>query len=93
MLQTVQRCFRLSKQHQHCSTACRLPCACLLQYSVGSQNVQELLEHLDSRKPARALVLTSQDRTDLVLSLLAAHSTSGGPHIAGMLLTAGRTPG
>ena len=68
-------------------------CACLLQYSVGSQNVQELLEHLDGRQPARALVLTSQDRTDLVLSLLAAHGTSGGPHIAGMLLTAGRTPG
>eukprot|EP00891_Asterochloris_glomerata_P000462 jgi/Astpho2/462/Aster-03507 len=82
MLHTVQACSAVSKHAPDCP-----------EYSVGSQNVQELLEHLDGRQPARALVLTSQDRTDLVLSLLAAHGTSGGPHIAGMLLTAGRTPG
>ncbi|KAL6745739.1 phosphate acetyl/butaryl transferase-domain-containing protein [Haematococcus lacustris] len=63
---------------------------------IGSQRVEELLEMLEARDSGSTppLVVTSLDRTDLVLALLAAQVSVQGPTVAGVLLTqAGATVG
>mmetsp|Transcript_19762 Transcript_19762/g.42933 ORF Transcript_19762/g.42933 Transcript_19762/m.42933 type:complete len:768 (-) Transcript_19762:957-3260(-) len=54
---------------------------------VASQRVEELLEILDERRDEHPLVVTSMDRLDIVLGLLAAHVSVQGPSVAGVLLT------
>ncbi|PNW69941.1 hypothetical protein CHLRE_17g699000v5 [Chlamydomonas reinhardtii] len=54
---------------------------------VGSQRLEELLETLVERPMGRPLVVTSADRLDIVLGLLAAQLSVRGPSVAGVLLT------
>ncbi|KAK9820016.1 hypothetical protein WJX72_005170 [[Myrmecia] bisecta] len=59
--------------------------------AAASQRVDQLLQALDKLQQdqpsnMRPLVVTSRDRTDLLLCTLSAHFM-GGPHIAGLLLT------
>ncbi|KAG2450893.1 hypothetical protein HYH02_004725 [Chlamydomonas schloesseri] len=54
---------------------------------VGSQRLEELLEILTERPTGRPLVVTSADRLDIVLGLLAAQLSVRGPSVAGVLLT------
>mmetsp|Transcript_620 Transcript_620/g.1655 ORF Transcript_620/g.1655 Transcript_620/m.1655 type:complete len:832 (-) Transcript_620:1455-3950(-) len=57
----------------------------------ASQRVEELLEMLDANPNSRPLIVTSQDRLDIVLGLLAAQLSVKGPAVAGVVLTrAGR---
>ena len=53
---------------------------------VASEGINELLDHLH-KMDARPLVITSRDRTDVLWTLLTAHSNPVGPRIAGVLLT------
>ncbi|KAL3132395.1 hypothetical protein ABBQ32_008961 [Trebouxia sp. C0010 RCD-2024] len=53
---------------------------------VASEGINELLNHLHSMD-ARPLVITSRDRTDVLWTLLTAHSNPVGPRVAGILLT------
>eukprot|EP00198_Chlamydomonas_reinhardtii_P002451 XP_001691787.1 phosphate acetyltransferase [Chlamydomonas reinhardtii] len=57
------------------------------QVVVGSQRLEELLETLVERPMGRPLVVTSADRLDIVLGLLAAQLSVRGPSVAGVLLT------
>ncbi|KAG2494209.1 hypothetical protein HYH03_007567 [Edaphochlamys debaryana] len=54
---------------------------------VASQRLEELLEMLGERPGGRPLVVTSADRLDIVLGLLASHLSVRGPDVAGILLT------
>ncbi|EFJ49262.1 phosphate acetyltransferase [Volvox carteri f. nagariensis] len=54
---------------------------------VASQRLEELLEVLGERPGGRPLVVTSADRLDIVLGLLAAQLSVKGPGVAGVLLT------
>ncbi|GIL76328.1 hypothetical protein Vretimale_5892 [Volvox reticuliferus] len=54
---------------------------------VASQRLEELLEVLGERPGGRPLVVTSADRLDIVLGLLAAQLSVQGPGVAGVLLT------
>ncbi|GIL65714.1 hypothetical protein Vafri_19393 [Volvox africanus] len=54
---------------------------------VGCQRLEELLEILGERPGGRPLVITSADRLDIVLGLLAAQLSVTGPGVAGVLLT------
>ncbi|KAG2432638.1 hypothetical protein HXX76_008978 [Chlamydomonas incerta] len=54
---------------------------------VASQRLEELLEILAERPMGRPLVVTSADRLDIVLGLLAAQLSVSGPGVAGILLT------
>ncbi|EFJ50359.1 phosphate acetyltransferase [Volvox carteri f. nagariensis] len=54
---------------------------------VGCQRLEELLEILGERPGGRPLVITSADRLDIVLGLLAAQLSVSGPGVAGVLLT------
>lgn len=56
------------------------------QVLVASEGINELLGHLE-QMDARPLVITSRDRTDVLWTLLTAHSNPLGPRIAGILLT------
>lgn len=63
---------------------------------VASQRLEELLEALEALPPGkRPLVVTTVDRLDLVLGLLAAHVSVSAPPIAGIMLcpTAGGLSG
>ncbi|KXZ42484.1 hypothetical protein GPECTOR_142g705 [Gonium pectorale] len=51
---------------------------------VGSQRLEELLEILGERPGGRPLVVTSADRLDIVLGLLAAQLSVRGPSVAGV---------
>jgi BioD-like phosphotransacetylase family protein len=54
---------------------------------VASQRLEELLEALEALPPGRRpLVVTTVDRLDLVLGLLAAHVSASGPTVAGIML-------
>lgn len=53
---------------------------------VASEGVKELLDQLNSMD-ARPLVITSRDRSDVLWTLLTAHSNPVGPRVAGILLT------
>ena len=53
---------------------------------VASEGINELLDHLH-KMDARPLVITSRDRTDVLWTLLTAHSNPVGPRVAGILLT------
>jgi len=54
---------------------------------VASQRLEELLEALEAMPPGRRpLVVTTADRLDLVLGLLAAHVSACSPPIAGIVL-------
>lgn len=53
---------------------------------VASEGINELLDHLQ-KMDARPLVITSRDRTDVLWTLLTAHSNPVGPRVAGILLT------
>ena len=53
---------------------------------VASEGIDELLDRLHSMD-ARPLVITSRDRTDILWTLLTAHSNPVGPRVAGILLT------
>lgn len=53
---------------------------------VASEGINELLDHLNNMH-ARPLVITSRDRTDVLWTLLTAHSNPVGPRVAGILLT------
>lgn len=53
---------------------------------VASEGINELLDHLHTMD-ARPLVITSRDRTDVLWTLLTAHSNPVGPRVAGILLT------
>lgn len=54
---------------------------------VASQRLEELLEALEAMPPGkRPLVVTTVDRLDLVLGLLAAHVSVASPPIAGIML-------
>ncbi|KAG2499809.1 hypothetical protein HYH03_002105 [Edaphochlamys debaryana] len=54
---------------------------------VACQRLEELLEILAERPAGRPLVVTSADRLDIVLGLLAAQLSVSGPGVAGVLLT------
>ncbi|GLC39613.1 hypothetical protein PLESTB_001956600 [Pleodorina starrii] len=54
---------------------------------IGCQRLEELLEILQERPGGRPLVITSADRLDIVLGLLAAQLSVQGPGVAGVLLT------
>ena len=56
------------------------------QVLVASEGINELLAHLE-KMDARPLIITSRDRTDVLWTLLTAHSNPLGPRIAGILLT------
>lgn len=65
------------------------------QMMVAAQDVTHLfkkIEYLEEKRgkeglpPVRPLLLTTPDRTDLLLSLAAAHASSVGPNIAGVIL-------
>jgi len=59
---------------------------------VASQRIEELLELLDEDPESHPLIVSSQDRLDVVLALLAAQLSVKGPSVAGILLTrAGKT--
>ena len=53
---------------------------------VASEGINQLLDDLN-RMDARPLVITSRDRTDVLWTLLTAHSNPVGPRVAGILLT------
>ncbi|KXZ55418.1 hypothetical protein GPECTOR_3g7 [Gonium pectorale] len=54
---------------------------------IACQRLEELLEILAERPSGRPLVITSADRLDIVLGLLAAQLSVTGPSVAGILLT------
>lgn len=54
---------------------------------VASQRLEELLELMASDGDTRPLVVTSRDRLDIVLGLLASQVSIAGPSVAGILLT------
>ncbi|KXZ55429.1 hypothetical protein GPECTOR_3g8 [Gonium pectorale] len=54
---------------------------------IACQRLEELLEILAERPSGRPLVITSADRLDIVLGLLAAQLSITGPSVAGILLT------
>eukprot|EP00878_Enallax_costatus_P009319 GHUV01009739.1.p1 GENE.GHUV01009739.1~~GHUV01009739.1.p1 ORF type:complete len:586 (+),score=159.89 GHUV01009739.1:322-2079(+) len=54
---------------------------------VASQRLEELLELMANDGDTRPLVITSRDRLDIVLGLLASQVSVAGPNVAGILLT------
>lgn len=54
---------------------------------VAAQRIEELLEIIEEGQGRRPLVVTTQDRVDLVLGLLAAQMSVQGPNVAGILTT------
>jgi len=65
------------------------------QMMVAAQDVTHLfkkIEYLENKRkedglpPVRPLLLTTPDRTDLLLSLAAAHASLVGPNVAGVIL-------
>lgn len=54
---------------------------------VASQRVEELLEMLEEKRGSLPLIVTSMDRLDIVLGLLASQLSIKGPAVAGVLLT------
>uniref|UniRef100_A0A7R9VBV4 Phosphate acetyltransferase n=3 Tax=Chlamydomonas euryale TaxID=1486919 RepID=A0A7R9VBV4_9CHLO len=59
---------------------------------VASQRLEELLEQLEEAQDALPLIVTSMDRLDIVLGLLAAQLSVKGPAIGGILLTRAGAP-
>ncbi|KAF6251911.1 phosphate acetyltransferase [Scenedesmus sp. NREL 46B-D3] len=54
---------------------------------VASQRLEELLELMTNDGDTRPLVVTSRDRLDIVMGLLASQVSIAGPNVAGILLT------
>lgn len=59
---------------------------------VASQRLEELLELMANDGDTRPLVVTSRDRLDIVLGLLASQVSIAGPNVAGILLTSAGPP-
>lgn len=49
-------------------------------------HVQDKQQRQEGGPPLRPLVITTKDRSDVLLSLLAAHTCRTGPHVGGLIL-------
>lgn len=58
-----------------------------MQVVVASGTLDATLEELAESKSERCLVACDASRTDLLLGLSTAHSSTAGPHIAAVLMT------